>query len=243
MNTFTQKMAIFVGFATIALAPLAKAGPWDQKTTFTFSGPVEIPGQILPAGTYVFKLADSSSNRHIVQIFNSDQSRIYGTFLAIPDYRLSPAEKPILNFTEREGDAPAAIRAWFYPGQYYGHEFVYPKKTALALAKANKVEVPAMPQELAADAAKPDAALDSPEVSALSEAPLTEEQPTGREIDLAAFFPPIHMHPFATLTENISTDAPEELPATASSEMAIGALGLLALGFAGVLAVGAAKAK
>jgi hypothetical protein len=75
----------------LASMPRAKADDWDQKTTFTFSGPVEIPGQVLSAGTYVFKLADSASDRNIVQVFNKDQNHYCGTFLTIPDYRLKPA--------------------------------------------------------------------------------------------------------------------------------------------------------
>src|SRR5579885_1209314 len=76
--------------------PQGKADAWDQKTTFTLSGPVEIPGQVLSPGTYVFKLADSQSNRNIVQVFNKDQNHLYGTFLAIPDYRLQPTGKPVI---------------------------------------------------------------------------------------------------------------------------------------------------
>src|ERR1035441_1302094 len=63
-------------FAGAMFSPAAKADPWNKKTTVTFSGPVEIPGVhlagwgVLPAGTYVFKILDSQSDRHIVQIFN-----------------------------------------------------------------------------------------------------------------------------------------------------------------------------
>ena len=115
----------------------AKADEWDQKTIFTFSGPVEIPGQVLTAGTYVFKLTDSQSDRNIVQVFNKDENHLYGTFLTIPGYRLRPAGKPIITFEERSAGSPEAVRAWFYPGENYGHEFVYPKAKAVQLAKAN----------------------------------------------------------------------------------------------------------
>ena len=83
----------------------AQADAWNQKTFFTFSGPVEIPGPsgqptVLPAGTYVFKLLDSLSDRDIVQIFNKNQTHLYATILAIPDYRLKPASKSVIQFTE-----------------------------------------------------------------------------------------------------------------------------------------------
>src|ERR1700731_4822119 len=98
-----------------SLMPVAKADDWDQKTVFTFSGPVEIPGQVLPAGTYVFKLADSSSNRNIVQVYSKNERHLYGTFLAIPDARLQPAGRPIITFDETPAGSPEAVRAWFYP--------------------------------------------------------------------------------------------------------------------------------
>src|SRR5260370_36955627 len=104
----------------------AKGDDLKEKIIFTFSGPVEIPGQVLVAGTYVFKLADSQSDRNIAQVFNKDENHLYGTFLTIPDYRLQPAGKPIITFEERSAVSPEAIRAWFYPSEDYGPEFVYP---------------------------------------------------------------------------------------------------------------------
>jgi hypothetical protein len=132
-----------------ALVPTARADEWNQKTIFTFSGPVEIPGQILSAGTYVFKLADSESDRNIVQVFNKNENHLYGTFLTIPDYRLKPAAKTIITFDERPSGSPEAVRAWFYPGENYGHDFVYPKTKAAALATANNQPVASMPDEQA----------------------------------------------------------------------------------------------
>jgi hypothetical protein len=71
--------------AALAFSPSVKADDWNKKTVVTFSQPIEIPaGVVLPAGAYIFKL-DSSSNRHIVQIFNQDQTDIYATILAIPN--------------------------------------------------------------------------------------------------------------------------------------------------------------
>ena len=104
------------GLLALSLVPRAGADEWNQKTIMTFSGPVEIPGQVLPAGTYVFKLADSQADRNVVEVFNKDESHMYGFFLAIPDYRLKPRGKPIITFEERAAGAPEAVKAWFYPG-------------------------------------------------------------------------------------------------------------------------------
>src|SRR6204780_2093435 len=125
MSKLQTKVMLSIGLGVLALLPGAKADEWSQRTVFTFSGPVEIPGQILPAGTYVFKLANSTSNRHIVQVFNKDENRIFGTFLAIPDYRLRTSDNTIIKFHERAAGSPQAVRGWFFPGKNYGHEFVY----------------------------------------------------------------------------------------------------------------------
>src|ERR1700687_3593213 len=136
------------------LAPGVKADDWNRKTVITFSGPVEIPGVhlvgwgVLPAGTYVFKILDSQSDRHIVQIFNKDESTIYATVLAIPNYRLKAIDKTVITFNERPAGQPEALRAWFYPGRNWGEEFVYPKAKAIALAKASHTPVLFTPLEM-----------------------------------------------------------------------------------------------
>jgi len=95
------------------LAPGARADQWDRKTIVTFSDSVEIPGQVLPAGTYVFKLADSPSDRHIVQIWNADETQILATTMTIPNTRSEPPDKSIFEFEERAGNSPMALKVWF----------------------------------------------------------------------------------------------------------------------------------
>jgi hypothetical protein len=238
MKTLQMKMMLLAGLGVLALSPAARADEWNQKTIVTFSDPVEVPGQVLPAGTYVFKLANSNANRNIVQVFNQEENHVFGTFLAIPDYRLRPSDKTIIRFAERPAGQPEAIKAWFYPGKNHGHEFVYPKSEALALAKANSTPVPSMPTELTADTIHSDAKLDGPEVVALDKAPLMAEGPRGEEFDLAQVFQIAlvpHSEPGAEL--------PETLPATATSLPFAGVIGLLALGTAVLLRSAAASSK
>ena len=105
--------------------------------------------QTLPAGTYVFKLLDSASDRHIVQIFNQAEDHVYTTILAIPNYRLKATGKTVMTFRERGEGQPEAIHAWFYPGHEWGEEFVYPKTRALELAKIVNEPVLATPDRTA----------------------------------------------------------------------------------------------
>jgi hypothetical protein len=217
------RVMLFVGLGLLGgMVQRAAADDFDQKTVFTFSGPVEIPGQVLSAGTYVFKLADASSDRNTVQVFNKNETHLYGTFLAIPDYRIKPAGKTIITFEERSAGSPEAVKAWFYPGENYGHDFVYPKPKATVLAKANNTPVPSMPAEFAVNTIKPAATVKAPHIVAMSQAPLKAQKPTGEEVEIAEVF--VSSAPDAAM--------PVQLPKTASNLSLIGIIGLLSLGAA-----------
>ena len=211
-------------------SPSAKADEHDKKTTITFSGPVEIPPvyitgmRILPAGTYVFKLVESSSNRHIVQIFNKDQTKIYATVLAIPNYRLVVKNKTVITFNEGVKDRPEAIRAWFYPGANWGEEFVYPKAKAVELAKVTKTPVLALEVEVPVEVAKPE---EPTIVVALQQAPVIAVAPTGETVELAQV---VQSEPAPVALANEPAPTTESLPGTASSLPLIAFCGLLALG-------------
>lgn len=131
-----------------ALVPKAAADEWDKKTVVTISAPVEIPGKVLPSGTYVFKLMDSVSDRNIVQIFDQDEKRLYATILAIPNYRLQPTGKTVIHFEERPAGTPEAIKEWFYPGDVSGEELVYPRTRAVELAKETSQNTLSTPNQL-----------------------------------------------------------------------------------------------
>jgi len=218
------------------LTPTSKADDHDKKTTFTFSGPVEIPPvyitgmRVLPAGTYVFKLVNSSSNRHIVQIFNADQTKIYATILAIPNYRLTPTNKSVVTFNEGVKGKPESIRAWFYPGANWGEEFVYPKAKAVELAKATKLPVLAVEVELPVEVAK----IDEPVLIAqLEKVEVRAVRPTGEVVELAQVVqtePPVRVAAQAAPAPVQLADSDNRLPATSSPLPLIGLLGLLAMG-------------
>jgi hypothetical protein len=210
-------------------SPSAKADAWDKKIQITFSGPVQIPAVhqpgfgVLPAGTYVFKVVESGSNRHIVQIFSKDELTVYATILAIPNLRMKATDKTVITFRERPAGQPEALRAWFYPGKEFGEEFVYPKAQAIELAKSTSTPVLEMPASVIVEAAKPE----EPQVIAeLEQTPVTAVRPSGEEVEIAqAVTPP----PAAETLVAQSAPTPE-LPKTASSLPFIALLGLLAFG-------------
>src|ERR1700680_4843593 len=121
MNRAIFILLVGLGFLG-GMVPRATADEMDQKTIFTFSGPVEIPGQVLQAGTYVFKLADSESANDVVQVYSADEKHLYGSFLSIPEQRAEPTDSPVVTLEESKAGAPEAVKAWFYPGKDIGHE-------------------------------------------------------------------------------------------------------------------------
>jgi len=220
-------IAFVVAMMGAVLAPGARADEWNKKTVFTFSGPVEIPGvhlkgfAVLPAGTYVFKILDSQSDRHIVQIFSADEKTVYATILAIPNYRLKVTGKTVMTFRERPAGEPEALRAWFYPGSNSGEEFVYGKARATELAKAEGAPVLYTEAAIPVEAAEPSQSANAAVVVQMQQAPVMAIQPSGEPVEMAQVVTP---PPPAELQVTQET-----LPATASTLPLIALFGLMAL--------------
>lgn len=247
----TAPMIGCLALISVMLSPVAKADEWNKKTIVKISGPVEIPGVhlvgwgVLPAGTYVFKLLDSSSNRHIVQIFSEDERTVYATILAIPNYRLKATDKTVITFAERPAGQPEALRAWFYPGRNWGEEFVYPKAQAIALAKSSKTPVLFLPEDLPMEVSEPAKLAEEPVIAKFKTAPILAIQPSGEEVQLAQVVeaPPAEVlvaqaqpapaaAPMVNMAPAESAAAPKRLPDTAGNLPLLGLLGMLSLGAA-----------
>jgi hypothetical protein len=113
----------------------AFAQTFDKRTMFTFSGPVTMPGVTLPAGQYLFRLADPTTGAKVVQVLSADGTKPYGMFFSYTAERLEPASQPEVRFMETAKGMPAAIKTWWYPGERIGYEFIYPKDQARILAQ------------------------------------------------------------------------------------------------------------
>jgi hypothetical protein len=201
------------------------ADPWNKKTVITINNPMQIPGAVLNPGKYVFKLADSASNRHIVQVFNEDESNIIATVLAIPNYHLKPSGDSEFGFWEAPANTPQPLRSWFYPGDNFGQEFAYPKREAALITATAKEEVPTVTQEQQVQLAQAAPAPAEPEEPRAIEqqppAPAPEPQPA--TVDQARVEEPRPAEP------------PAALPKTASALPLVGLIGFVSLGFAFVL--------
>jgi hypothetical protein len=143
-KTFKFMIAFVVAFV-LFFEVSAHADQNDQATEVTFSQPVQIPGQVLPAGTYWFLLANTSEQQDLVQIFNSDRSKLYATLITTSIDRQEPTGHTVVKLAEQESPKPDALVAWFYPGETTGHEFLYPKDQEKQLAQDSQQTVVATP--------------------------------------------------------------------------------------------------
>jgi hypothetical protein len=207
-RAFTVAIFSLVFFAGV-LVPNLRADEEDKKTIITFSEPVQVPGMTLPAGTYTFKLADSQSDRNIVQILNADGTHLITTILAIPDERLTPTGNTVVKFDERPRGQAEALKAWFYPGDNFGQEFVYPKQRATELAQSNHEPVLSVRDDVRDDAMKT--------------APVEPAQPAPTVVAVA--------EEKEVIDAPVSAPAEQQLPQTASEIPAVALLGTLALLF------------
>ena len=139
-----QKSYIIVGLI-IAFALFfelaAHADESNLNTTMTFSEPIQVPGQVLPAGTYVFRLADPGGSQNVVQIFNSDRTVLYATLETVTAERQHPTGDTAVTLAKQGPGKPDALLKWFYPGRNTGNEFVYSKQNEKALAQDTQLTI------------------------------------------------------------------------------------------------------
>jgi hypothetical protein len=207
----------------------------DKAVYFTFSQPVTLPQKVtLPAGKYLFRLADSLVNRTIVQIYSADGAKLHAMLMTMPARRSDLADDPEIRFLETAANTPPAIATYWYPGERTGWEFVYPRQEALALARSAKQPVLTTTQNAAT-------------ADEMRTAELTRVSPTGEQMAVDAASP----EPAAPTTARVergevATEAPAppapaaqsaavnqtprtRLPATASAMPLVVLTGLLAL--------------
>jgi hypothetical protein len=123
----------------------AHADEANQETIMTFSAPVEIPGQVLPAGKYIFRLADDGSNPNVVQILSAEGTRVYATLETTPTQRLEPTGNVTATLAQQGPGTPDALLKWYYPGSVTGHEFMYSRHEEKQLAHDSQKTIAAIP--------------------------------------------------------------------------------------------------
>ncbi len=208
-----------VGVALGLLGGVAMAQAHDKRTTFTFNRPISLPGVTLPAGSYLFRIVDTTTSRKVIQVLSEDGRTAYVMLHSIPDVRLEPSSSPEIRFLETAKGTPSAVKTWWYPGETIGYEFIYPKEQARLLARASVEPVLTTRTETT-----------KPEETRTAE--LERLAPTGQE---APVVEPVPAAPTGVVQEGTLAEARTELPVTATQLPTLGVIGLLALAVAGGL--------
>jgi hypothetical protein len=137
-----KRIVALSAFAILALSVgTARAQSSDYRTFFTFSAPVTLPGVTLPAGTYLFRLADPTTSRKVINVLSADGTHSLAMLLTIPNQLLTAPQNAEIRFMETTANTPPPIKTWWYPGQSIGYEFIYPRRQALELAKVTSEPV------------------------------------------------------------------------------------------------------
>jgi hypothetical protein len=133
-----SKLVAFLTLAvlTLSIGSRAEAQPTDYRTYFTFSAPVTLPGMTLPAGTYIFRLADPDSSRKVINVLSEDGRRSLAMLHTIPNQASRTPKDSEIRFMETNAQVPPPIKTWWYAGKAIGYEFIYPRQQALQLAKS-----------------------------------------------------------------------------------------------------------
>jgi LPXTG-motif cell wall-anchored protein len=231
-----QVVACSALFVAALIPSTVRADEWDKRTLITFSDTVRVPGATLPAGTYVFKLAESNADRYIVQIFNERENHVFATILAIPDYHMTPSGKTLVTFYEAPTGQPLAVKDWFYPGDNTGRQFVYKKHEAALIASTETVRT----EETSGIVAPPPAQIAQSAVPPQPEPAVTVETPVPVETPVVVAEPeppPVVKREEVTAESTVPEPAPEPittLPSTGTEWPLAGLIGLssLAAGFA-----------
>lgn len=245
----TTSRAAATAFCALAMAgclalPSARADESNKRTILTVSQTVQIGNAVLQPGKYVIKLLDSQTQRHVVQIFNSTQTHIIATEVAIPTERLVPRGHTTFAYYETPAGTVRALRTWYYPGDDVGQRFVEPKHHEMLAAGIEVVENPlAFNEEAPAAATTATQAENEPPASAPS---TSDQQSADRQVtetaepapapaEVAQNTAPAADDTAAQSSPTPATTAPAtQLPQTGTSYPAIGLLGAMLLGLAGL---------
>ena len=229
------KLAAIALVGALAFAGISRADDFDKKTILTVNETIMVPGKTLPPGKYVMKLLNVTANRHVVQIFNEDQTELQTTILAIPNYRVRVKSGTTLTYWETPAGTPRALRAWFYPGDNFGQEFAYPKQKAVAIAAFVKTPVPTI-------------VVETKEAEELKTVPLLAVTEAGETTQIVAALPvrapevAQREAPASVAVETV-TPAAEPMPHTASMIPLLGLAGLVSLSLFALLGFASSRRR
>lgn len=128
-----KSMLTACGVAIMGMVMAVSVAAWgdgSQTTYLTFSRPFALPGVTLPAGTYIFELANPNASPDIVQVLSRDRQRAYlmafTRSIQRPQDMRSDSQ---VTFGEVPSGMTPPITAWYPIAEAVGHQFVYPENS------------------------------------------------------------------------------------------------------------------
>lgn len=212
-----------IGLAVSVAQSPARADEWNKKTILTVNDTIQVTDTVLQPGQYVLKLLDSQSDRHVVQIFDRYQTHVINTVIAIPTERMRPTGHTAFTFWETPPGSVRALRTWYYPGDNYGQEFLYPKHLQQVAMLMPPAPAPA-PAPVAENTQPAPAEAPAPAEEA-APAPAPEQPPA----EVA------QNTPAETPAQSTPEQPAQQLPKTGSYYPEIGIAGALLLSLGGLL--------
>jgi hypothetical protein len=119
---------------TAGFAPSMRADARDKETHLTTNQPLQVGNTVLAPGQYIFRLIGPG----IVSIYNADGTQPQGIILGWSAYREDAGDKKLFTVSQSQGNQPAALKYWFYPGDNSGLEFSAKELQAGQVARSKK---------------------------------------------------------------------------------------------------------
>jgi hypothetical protein len=210
------KCGLFLAGAFLLASSLnstvARADDSAKQATVTIQAPQQVPGSVLPRGTYIFKQTGAQSGWLIVQIYSNDGSALMTTVLAYPNPKLASNGQNFVTYPANGSGSIPAMEGIVFTGDATVEQFAYPRTVADQIGEANHTRIPTTGTDDAYPSALPDAA-------ASWSAPVTStvaSDATGSDAPVAG-------------VQTVAMTREQPLPATASAMPLILLFGVLAL--------------
>jgi hypothetical protein len=125
-NLFRRGILVSALLSLCVFASAQAGGTWHRTTYFSFSVPVALPGVGLAPGTYIFELAEPSTDPSLVRVLSRDRSTVY--LMALTEMIAKPpnrGSRSFVTFGEAPAGHPIPMTAWYPPDTGSGRQFIY----------------------------------------------------------------------------------------------------------------------
>jgi hypothetical protein len=118
-----QIIAVFSAILALAFAgSLARADEFDEAMKLTFREPVQVPGQVLPAGSYWFVRVGHGAETNVLTVYNVDRTKTITTLNTGTMETVEPTGYVTIKMADRSPKPPSLLGV-VYPGRTEGHAF------------------------------------------------------------------------------------------------------------------------